>query len=164
MISIDQIKSLIHRVCFELGDKYCSKEATQLILETGLVESNYKYLRQLGDGPARSFWQVEPATAVDNLAHYLKHRKTLMHKCADASMIDLKHWQNFSEPLWSAILEKSISSAIIHCRLKYWRVPKRMPSSLEGRASYWKTYYNSAGGAGTREKYIETVKGMRDIL
>ena len=109
MISIDQIKSLIHRVCFELGDKYCSKEATQLILETGLVESNYKYLRQLGDGPARSFWQVEPATAVDNLAHYLKHRKTLMHKCAEASMIDLKHWQNFSEPLWSAILEKSIS-------------------------------------------------------
>ena len=38
MISLDQMKSLINQTCFELGDKFCSDSATQLILETGLVE------------------------------------------------------------------------------------------------------------------------------
>ena len=164
MVSIDQVRDLIFKVCHGLQDKFSSDDAIQLVLETGLVESNYKFLRQLGNGPARSFWQVEPATAVDNLAHYLKHRTPLMHKCADVSMIDIKHWQSFSSPLWSDILEKSIAAGIIHCRLKYWRVPKRMPNTLEGRAEYWKTYYNSSDGAGTEEKYVETIKGMRDLL
>ena len=164
MVSIDQIRDLIFKVCHGLQDKFSSDDAIQLVLETGLVESNYKFLRQLGNGPARSFWQIEPSTAVDNLQHYLKHRTPLMHKCADVSVVDLKHWQNYSDPLWSDILEKNMAAAIIHCRLKYWRVPKRMPNTLEGRAEYWKTYYNSSDGAGTREKYIETIKGMRDIL
>ena len=87
-----------------------------------------------------------------------------MLKCAEVSMVDIKHWQNYSEFLWSEILEANLAAAIIHCRLKYWRVPKRMPNSLEGRAKYWKKYYNSDQGAGTEEKYLETIKGMRDIL
>ena len=164
MVSLDQIRSLIFKVCYGVGDKYGTKEAVQLILETGLVESRYKYLTQLGDGPAKSFWQVEPATAVDNLQHYLKHRTPLMSKCAEVSMVDVKHWQNFSEPLWADILEKNIAAAIIHCRLKYWRVPKKMPNSLEGRAKYWKQYYNSSLGAGTEEKYVEAVQDMRGVL
>jgi len=164
MISIDQIRNLIRYTCFGLGDNFASDEAVQLILETGVVESNYKFIRQLGDGPARSFWQIEPATAIDNCQHYLKHRKHYMLKCAEVSMVDIKHWQNYSEFLWSEILEANLAAAIIHCRLKYWRVPKRMPNSLEGRAKYWKKYYNSDQGAGTEEKYLETIKGMRDIL
>lgn len=158
MISLDQIKTLIHDTCFELGDKYASPEAVQLVLETGLVESKYKWIRQLGDGPARSFWQIEPATAVDNLAHYIKHRFDLMHKCAEVSMVDLKHWQNYSEPLWEDILEKNLSAAIIHCRIKFWRIPKRLPNTLEGRAKYWKNYYNTSQGKGSEEHYIESVK------
>ena len=123
-----------------MGDKFASDSAVTLITETGLVESRYVYLRQLGDGPARSFWQIEPATCIDNLQHYLKH------------------WQNYGEKLWEKILEENLSAAIIHCRLKYWRVPKRMPDSLEGRASYWKKYYNTDQGKGTEEKYIDMVK------
>ena len=112
----------------------------------------------MGDGPARSFWQVEPATAVDNLMHYLKHRNSLMKKCASASMVDIKHWQNFEENVWEEILEKNIAAGIIHCRLKYWRVPKRMPSSVEGQADYWKKYYNTEGGKGEPEHFVESVK------
>jgi hypothetical protein len=164
MISIDQIRSLIQRVCNGIGEKFGSDGAIQLVLETGLVESRYKYLRQLGDGPARSFWQVEPATAVDNLQHYLNHRKKLMVKCAEASVVDVKHWQSLDEKKWEEILEKNIAAGIVHCRLKYWRVPKRMPTSLGGRASYWKKYYNSEQGAGTEEKYIEIIKDIRGAL
>ena len=158
MISPTQIKSLIKSTCEGMGEKFASEDAITLIHETGVVESGYKYLRQLGDGPAKSFWQIEPLSAVDNLQHYLKHRKSLMLRCAMVSMIDLKHWQNNDERLWSNILEKNISAAIVHCRIKYWRVPKPMPNTLEGRAKYWKKYYNTDQGKGTTEKYIDTVK------
>ena len=158
MISINQMRSLIESTCSVLGDKYSSPEAVELVLATGIVESRYEYIRQMGDGPARSFWQVEPATAVDNLAHYLVHRSKLMKKCAEASLVDLKYWQIYDERVWAEILEKNIAAGIIHCRIKYWRVPKRMPSSIEGQADYWKKYYNTEGGAGDPEHFVESVK------
>ena len=152
------MRSLIESTCSILGDKYSSPEAVELVLATGIVESRYEYIRQMGDGPARSFWQVEPATAVDNLAHYLVHRSKLMKKCAEASLVDLKYWQIYDERVWAEILEKNIAAGIIHCRIKYWRVPKRMPNSIEGQADYWKKYYNTEGGAGDPEHFVESVK------
>jgi len=95
MVSISQMKSLVEEVCEAMGEKFASEDAVNLVLATGIVESRYEYIRQMGDGPARSFWQVEAATAVDNLAHYLKHRPSLMKKCAEASLVDLKHLQDF---------------------------------------------------------------------
>ena len=158
MISVGQIRSLVENTCLEMGEKFASKDAIDLVVSTGIVESRYEYIRQMGNGPARSFWQVEPASAVDNLAHYLKHRKNLMGKCAKASLVDLKYWQMFDEDLWAEILEKNIAAGIIHCRLKYWRVPKKMPNTIEEQAIYWKKYYNTEGGAGDPQHLIESAK------
>ena len=152
------MRALVTDTCSKMGEKYASPEAVDLVLATGIVESRYEYIRQMGDGPARSFQQVEPASAVDNLMYYLKHRKSLMGKCAEASMVDLKHWQNYDERVWAEILEKNIAAGIIHCRLKYWRVPKKMPNTVEGQANYWKKYYNTEGGKGDPEHFIESVK------
>ena len=71
MVSISQMRSLVQDTCLDMGEKYASKDAIELVLATGIVESRYEYIRQMGDGPARSFWQVEPASAVDNCQHYL---------------------------------------------------------------------------------------------
>ena len=155
MISINQMRSLVKRTCSAMGEKFASDDAVELVLVTGIVESGYKYLRQLGDGPARSFWQVEPATCVDNLVHYLKHRKSLIVSCAEASRVDSKYWQVYDEGIWADILEKNIAAGIVHCRLKYWRVPKPVPSTTQGKADYWKKYYNSEGGAGNPEHFVE---------
>ena len=160
MISIKQIRSLVTDTCSKLGEKYASEDAVNLVVATGIVESRYEYIRQMGDGPARSFWQVEPATCVDNLAHYLKHRPELMRKCATASFVDVKHWQNYDERVWAEILEKNIAAGIVHCRLKYWRVPKKMPSTIEGQAAYWKKYYNTEGGKGDPEHFVESAKKL----
>ena len=80
------MRSLIADVCSKMGEKYASEDAVNLVLATGIVESRYEYVRQMGDGPARSFWQVEPATAVDNLMHYLKHRNWLIKRCAETGL------------------------------------------------------------------------------
>ena len=158
MVSIKQIRSLVEKTVSTMGDRFASEDAIDLLIATGIAESRYEYIKQMGDGPARSFWQVEPATAIDNLAHYLKHRPKLMKKCAEASYVDIKHWQDFDEKKWAEILEKNIAAGIVHARLKYWRVPKRLPSSVEGKANYWKKYYNSEQGAGDPEHFVEVYK------
>ena len=158
MISISQMKSLVGEVCKGMGSKFASEDAVNLVIATCIVESSYEYLRQMGDGPSRSFGQVEAATAVDNLAHYLKHRPKLMSKCAEVSLVDLKHWQDFEENKWEEILEKNIAAGIVHCRLKYWRVPKKMPNTIEGMANYWKKYYNTEQGKGNPEHFIDACR------
>ena len=52
----------------------------------------------------------------------------------------------------------NLAAAIIHCRLKYWRVPKSLPQDTLGQAQYWKDYYNTAEGAGTVDKWLEVVE------
>ena len=158
MISISQIESLVKQTCLRMGTRFATDDAVRLVVATGIVESRYEYLRQLGEGPARSFWQVEPATCVDNLAHYLKHRPGLMQQCAAASFVDIKHWQTFEESIWGEILERNIAAGIVHCRLKYWRVPKKMPNTIEGQAKYWKKYYNTEQGKGDPEHFRDACR------
>ena len=44
---------------------------------------------------------------------------------------------------------------VLFTRLKYKKVPEEIPMSLEGRAKYWKKYYNTVAGKGTVEHYIK---------
>ena len=52
----------------------------------------------------------------------------------------------------------NITAGIVFCRLKYWRVPKRMPNTVEGQANYWKKYYNTEGGKGDPEHFIDACR------
>ena len=158
MVSIKQMRSLIEQTCSTMGRKFAHNDAIDLVLATGIVESRYKYLRQLGNGPARSFFQVEPASCIDNLVHYLKHRKSLIVSCAEASRVDSKYWQTYDEDIWADILEKNIAAGIVHCRLKYWRVPRAVPNTTQGKAEYWKKYYNTEGGKGHVDHFVDAVK------
>lgn len=55
-------------------------------------------------------------------------------------------------------LENSPILAFIACRLHYKLVPEAIPESVEGRAGYWKKYYNTSAGKGTVEEYIESAE------
>ena len=54
MVSLKQMRGLIEDVCSKMGDKYASEDAVNLVLATGIVESRYEYIRQMG-GWACSF-------------------------------------------------------------------------------------------------------------
>lgn len=45
--------------------------------------------------------------------------------------------------------------AMLFCRLRYLAVPESIPTTREGRASYWKKYYNTSAGKGTPQDYID---------
>ena len=151
MLNQPQVKDLIERV-LEKMDLH-SPEASDLVYKTGKVESGYKYLRQI-KGPARGLFQCESWVAVDICKNYLAYRKSLMRKVADATKVKLSYFVEPKEEDWSYILETNIAAQIAMCRLHYRRIPKPLPSSLEGQAKYWKKYYNSMAGRGTVEDFL----------
>lgn len=152
----DQIRDIIRIILNDLGVKYASEKAVDLVFWTGYVESRYEYLKQIGTGPARSFWQVEPETAVSQCANYIKYRKALAARCANVTGTILSDWLNPNEERWDKILMVNVAAGIVHCRLKYWRVPKPLPINIFEAAKMWKKYYN-AGGSGTVDKFRDMV-------
>jgi hypothetical protein len=139
-----------------------SEDASELVFLTGLVESKYEYIKQLGTGPARSFWQVEPFTAKDSIENYLFFRKKKLDRIADAMSMDsgkvaLMSMNDLDQALWT-----NIATGIVFCRLKYWRVPHKIPNTVKGKAKYWKKWYNTEGGAGTVEHFLESIESRKD--
>lgn len=157
MIRLDDIKTIIISTLYDIN--LYSQEAEQLLMGTGAVESKFYALAQYKGGPARSFFQIEPATCIDNFENYLIFRsslwKTIYKKCYVPK--ELIHERD--EGIISWVLKTNIAFSVAMARIKYRRVPKPLPKldDIDGQAKYWLKYYN-AGGKGTIEKYKEAYK------
>ena len=61
--------------------------------------------------------------------------------------------------LWGRVtfemLEYAPLLGAVLCRAKYYLVPEAIPLDREGRAKYWKKWYNSELGKGTVEHYMD---------
>ena len=153
-----QMFSLIKDTLEDMGHKYYSHEAMMLVYNTGLVESKYKYLMQKGgNNIARGFFQCEPWVAVSVCKDYLQYRDDLMKKVAEVCYLDWKYFINPTELDWKKILTTNITAQIVFCRLHYWRVPKKLPKTIDEQALYWKKWCNTEKGAGTVEHFKEIV-------
>ena len=158
-VNSNQIKDLIKDICVQMGEKYAKQEALDIVYATGLVESKYEYIEQIGTGPAKSFWQVEPETAVDNCRNFISKRPELLQVCSDILGIDPYYFIDAQPDDWDWILRTNIAAGILHCRIKYWRVPEPIEEGEEGLAKYWKEHYNTVEGAGTIEHFLSLVQG-----
>ena len=127
--------------------------AAQLVYRTGLAESGYATRRQYGDGPARGYWQMEPATHDDIVNNFLAYRNELWNKVREAS--DVRLDTGFD----AETLETNDRYACAMCRVHYMRVPASLPyyGALEAQAEYWKKHYNTPLGKGTVEHFIQAV-------
>ena len=151
----ENIKEIVEEVLYRLG---CySDDALVLVLRTGQAESGYKTLRQYGDGPALSFWQVEPATAKDCVDNYLKFRK---------DRYDALKSLGFIEDQIEYSLLSNIAVGAAFCRIKYLRDSKPLPSwdDIDAQAQYWKRVYNTELGKGTIEHFKEANDGYFEGL
>ena len=126
------------------------EDAVELVFNTGLVESHYKYISQVG-GPALSFWQVEPSTAYDHYENYLGYRAELSQRIENATGC------NESDIEWN--LTTNLAFDCIMARIKYRRSPLPLPKfdDIEGQAFIWKKVYNTPEGKGTEQKFIQMV-------
>lgn len=129
-----------------LKGKWDSDGAILLLLATAWMESRIKHRRQLGCGVARSFYQVEPATAEDNNKNYTAFRSHYS-KLEDELRFD---------PDIGTSLEYQPDYALFHARLWYWRRPFKMKWAKEFEtideyakwmAGVYKKHYNTNEGA-----------------
>ena len=127
-----------------------SENAETLLLGTAVHESaGLKRLRQYDDGPALSYFQMEPATLFDLHDNFLSFRpeKRLLLDQFQVEKLTL------SENL---IMNPAYATAA--ARLQYYRVPEEIPTTLNGQAKYWKKYWNTELGKGTEQEFIEHYK------
>lgn len=127
-----------------------SANAEALMMETAAKESELgQYLHQLGPGPALGIWQMEPATYYSIWANYVAYRPEVMKVLLALAATD----NDGRAPLPEEMVY-NLRFACAMARLRYLPVREAIPADLAGRARYWKTYYNTAGGKGTEAEYV----------
>lgn len=128
-----------------------SRDADRLVLGTGIQESHLIRIKQMNNGPARSFYQMEPDTLEDIYENFLKYRADLKRKLDQFLIPGMSREDNLTGNLWYATAA---------CRMHYYRVPEAIPNSHEGLAIYWKQNYNTIEGKGTVEEFIKNTQNF----
>lgn len=130
-----------------------------LLTETAIAESNYG--RALYD-PNRNFGRgifqfdkIGMKQALQVLAS--KQNADLKTKLVDIYPFSLDVTN--IDTIYKEFTQRAVLQAIL-CRFYYLGIKEAIPTTLEGRAEYWKKYYNSEKGAGTPEAYIKRVKAF----
>lgn len=150
MFNKTQFKELIETALKKL-DLY-SESAVNLLLGTAAQESKFgTYLKQLGSGPARGVFQMEPATETDLWKNYIVYKPQLMQK--------IKEVCGLLGPNQEA-LQYNLYYAVAMCRIHYLRKTDPLPDAdnIQAMAAYWKKHYNTYLGKGTVEEFVENYK------
>lgn len=133
------VEDVIEEGCIRVGAY--SDAALELLLGVCAVESSFgKYRRQLGNGPARGIFQMEPATFYWLLNIYGKRFPWLIWHC-------------------DALIDDDVLASAL-CRLRFRIVKSPLPDAddLWAQAEYWKKWYNTYKGKGTVQGYIQAYR------
>lgn len=138
-LNLDQFRDLIERTLLRECPAWLSGSAVELLLGTCAVESDFgEFRRQVGGGPARGIFQMEPETF-----YWIRNycRK-------DAPILDGRDVVD---------IETDDELAIVAARARYRVAPVRLPTAgnTEAQALYWKFVYNTISGKGRVQKYLE---------
>jgi len=146
MLDVTQFSTYVIRPALESIGLY-SDAAAELLLGTALQESNLRYLKQIGGGPALGLYQVEPATHDDIWTNFLAYRPELGTK-VNALVC---HNRSPEKMIWNLHYATAIA------RIVYVRDSEPLPEQgdYEGQAHTWKRVFNTYLGAGTEEEYLE---------
>lgn len=125
-----------------------SRSAEKLLLMTACHESmGFRYKEQLGGGPARSYYQIEPDTLKDCYVNYLQYRPERKGL--------LNHFYPGDVSLEEALLDDRYATAA--ARMIYARIAEPLPPADDevNLARYWKTHWNTPLGKGTQTRFLQ---------
>lgn len=126
--------------------------ARWLLLGTAAVESALVHVRQIR-GPARGFWQIEPATEHDHW-QWLRTHKALRTVVTARSGV--------TGPS-SSHLQYNIVYGILMARVHYYRRdPEPMPAAedIAEMGRRWHLYYKTPAGAGDASRFLEAYRRL----
>jgi len=157
-VSLEEIHSLSFEAvkAFE-GVLPSGDEVVDQMYFTAIVESGGgRWDKQIGGGPAVSFWQIEPATAEDVYYRYLFSRKNLKDRVERFSGVSRVERGQMRE-----VLLENPRFAACMARLVYGMDKGSVPKGKgwEGHAEYWKKAYQKGGSKGlSAKKALEVFK------
>ncbi len=134
-----------------------SLDAFDLVMRTGMQESGFRSLEQLGGGPGLGFFQTEPGMtgAEDAWYNYMVYRESARLYFTQLN-IPLGPWDEIT-------LMSNIALQAALCRIKYRRDKEPIPSTIEEQAWYWKRVYNTEAGAGKPAEFIENAAALEKL-
>lgn len=141
-----------------------SPAAGVLVLGTGMVESQLRYVDQIDQankpGPAYGLWQCEEPTHKDYWDNFLRFQVSLRDKCIGL----VSRRSALFPPVGELVFNLAYAAAM--CRVHYRRVKAPLPDRHDaaGMASYHKKYYNTADGktdVGDSVKHFEFATKLR---
>ena len=147
MLNVRQFREQVIRPTLHHLDLW-TLAAEDLLVGTAAVESRLgTYLVQVGGGPAKGVYQMEPTTEKDIWVNYLP-RKGGLGEAVGSLLTAVKDVDD---------LVGNLFYATAMARVHYLRVPAALPlrvnydtqdEYVHGMAYYWKTFYNTEKGAG----------------
>ena len=146
-IDLNQIELVADRVVEALGG---GDNAYMLIMETCQQETNGgTYLaRRSAYAAGVGINQCDPIGFTDTRNRTSKRVKKIVLEEFGVNVDAVHHRELAYSPLLS----------FIWCRLHYLLRPGAIPDTIEGRAGYWKVWYNSVLGKGTTKEYIHNAQ------
>ena len=107
-------------------------QARVMLLAIGLQESRFEYRRQIGDGPAKGFWQFERGGGVKGCISHPASAPHLRRLCGVRGV-------DFTpQAVWNAIEADDVLAAGL-ARLLLWTDPKPLPA-LGDADGAWNLY------------------------
>lgn len=153
-MNYNQLKQAIIDILTKINLPF-NENVVNLIAETACQESACgKYIKQLNNGPAKGIFQCEPATAKDIMKNYVAYKPAIRSKLNEIYI----HYLTLEDNLMY-----NLAYSVAICRIHYLRVAESVPDTVEGRAVYWKKYYNTSLGKGTVEEYIKNVNKYKEL-
>lgn len=150
-MNIKDFRKIVRTVLEDMAQHSIStwaKNIEDMIVGTALHESaGLKYNRQLGGGPALSYFQIEPVTHKDLWKNYIVYHKKIVDYLKFKFDVD-------EDSFTHDMLVSNLEYSLVICRIIYLRKPGVIPSTLNDQAHYWKQYYNTYLGKGTEEEYV----------
>lgn len=125
------------------------RDATCLMMVTGEIESGYKYINQLNNGPAKGFWQIEPTTHIDLWENFLRFNPKLASQISHITGIHPSK-ENHNALVWN------LAYSLCMARMVYYRQDFHLPNfeDVTGMWNIYKTFYNSREGKSNFTQFV----------
>jgi len=131
------------------------KNALSLITETAMQETVMGcYRDRSGCGAGIGLCQCDPIAFHDTQERTSLDVKNTIRARFGVDVDSVGHRELAFSPLLS----------LLWCRMHYLLRPGAIPDTVEGRAAYWKKWYNSEIGKGTEDDYLCSANYLDDVL
>lgn len=148
----DQLAALIQEKNWDfLG--HARREEVEMFVGIAATESGFKHRAQIGGGPARGLFGVEPDTAFDVYLNYLRRKSAMLQRLMTLSF-DMPVFFFPARICLPDLLKVWDDFSFLIARCVLLRRPEPIPTDIEGQARYYKHWYNTPDGAGSVKKYL----------